>query len=173
VSWRLSGLWRGEAFYRGLPTSYWRRQILDYPDGMAEYSRDLPLTMMRYHVDPPESPVDKLLQLCHLPDRREPIPFPFEERSPAAVPVLIELLRDSHPVVRRYAADCLGDLGPQARPAVPALQQALQDREVGGLFVCTVSDAAADALDRIDPGTAPHAATPGPAGEGSGGDEGR
>jgi hypothetical protein len=58
--WRLSALWRREAFYQGRPTSYWRRQILDYPDDMAARSPDLPPSMSRYQVYPPESRVGGL-----------------------------------------------------------------------------------------------------------------
>jgi HEAT repeat protein len=103
--------------------------------------------------------VDELKRLYGVSYHTERVPFPFEERSRAVVPVLIELLRDSNPVVRRYAAECLGDLGPEARPAVPALLRALQDQEVGGFFD-TVGEAAEAALRKIDPQTAAESGVP-------------
>jgi hypothetical protein len=158
VRWRLWGLWRGEAFYQGRPTSYWRGQILHYPNNMAGYGR------RRHGAEPGHyyataSPVDELKRVCGVSCDIRQVPFPFAERSPAALPVLIELLRDRDPVLRRYAADCLGDLGPKARAAVPALLRALRDQEKGGFF-CTVSEAAADALKQIDPETAAQAGVP-------------
>jgi HEAT repeat protein len=48
------------------------------------------------------------------------------------VPALARALRDPDLFVRRFAAQALGELGPDARPAVPALKAALNDsrREV-------------------------------------------
>ncbi|HEV3259903.1 MAG TPA: HEAT repeat domain-containing protein, partial [Gemmataceae bacterium] len=49
--------------------------------------------------------------------------------GPAAVPTLIELLGAEKPEIRSQAATILGDMGPAARVAVPALKEALQDQE--------------------------------------------
>jgi HEAT repeat protein len=57
----------------------------------------------------------------------------------------LELLRDVNVVARCTAARALGQMGPQAREAMPALIQALQDREP------LVRDAVADAIGCIDP----------------------
>lgn len=46
--------------------------------------------------------------------------------GPRAVPVLISALRDTDPVVRRWAANVLFKIGPAAKDAVPALAQALK-----------------------------------------------
>jgi HEAT repeat protein len=45
-----------------------------------------------------------------------------------AVPALAAALRDAHPGARAAAADTLRRLGPEAKEAVPALQEALADR---------------------------------------------
>lgn len=37
--------------------------------------------------------------------------------------MLIEALRDQDPLVRRFAAEALGRMGPAAREAIPALQE--------------------------------------------------
>src|SRR5437016_6299536 len=59
----------------------------------------------------------------------------------------MEMLRDANVVARCTAARALGQMGPQAREALPALLQALQDREP------LVRDAAADAIGCIGPDT--------------------
>jgi HEAT repeat protein len=57
----------------------------------------------------------------------------------------IEMLRDTNVVARCTAARALGQMGLQAREALPALLQALQDREP------LVRDAAAEAVGCIAP----------------------
>jgi HEAT repeats len=47
--------------------------------------------------------------------------------GPAAVPTLVELLKDPSPFVRRTAARALAGIGRPAQAAVPALNEALQD----------------------------------------------
>ena len=61
-----------------------------------------------------------------------------------AVGVLIAALKGSDKDIRCRAAGLLGDIGPAARDAVPALLIAADDPNVG--------EAAADALRRIDAG---------------------
>ena len=62
-----------------------------------------------------------------------------------AVDTLTISLRDSDEVVRALSATALGGLGPLARRSIPALREALQDRDEN------VQKQAADALSRIDP----------------------
>lgn len=69
--------------------------------------------------------------------------------GPAAIPALKTALTDADPEVRRQAARALGQMGPEAEPAVPELTQALSDKEA------TVRLAAAQALGRIGPAAAP------------------
>jgi HEAT repeat protein len=42
----------------------------------------------------------------------------------AAIPVLMETLKDQHEDIRGLAADALGQMGPEAKAAIPALEQA-------------------------------------------------
>jgi HEAT repeat protein len=62
---------------------------------------------------------------------------------------LIDELKDEDFVVRKIAAWSLGDLGPEASPAVPALIEALKDSDR------FVRRAAAWTLGRIGPAAAP------------------
>lgn len=62
----------------------------------------------------------------------------------ASIPELITLLAHKDRYVRLTAADALGNMGPQARDAVPALTQALNDEDE------LVRQWARVALDRID-----------------------
>jgi hypothetical protein len=71
----------------------------------------------------------------------------YDPENPATFERLAceRMLRNSNPPVRKNAAGRLGALGHDARPAVPALMDALNDSEWG------VVDAAAQALLEIDP----------------------
>src|SRR5437588_12265049 len=50
------------------------------------------------------------------------------EHAQAAVPALVDAMRDEDPQVRRMVMAALGEIGPAARTAVPALANALRDR---------------------------------------------
>jgi HEAT repeat protein len=62
------------------------------------------------------------------------------EAAAKAIPVLVACLTDSLPETRRAAAESLGELGPLALEAVPALQEAVKDADKA------VREAAAKAL---------------------------
>jgi hypothetical protein len=66
--------------------------------------------------------------------------------GPGAVPVLLGLLNKESPRLRELAARSLGEMGPQAREAVPALTE-LAQREPNS----AVQSAAEEALKRINP----------------------
>jgi HEAT repeat protein len=81
-------------------------------------------------------------------------PDPLHDADAGAVPVLLGLLRDARPHMRRYAAGKLGAIGPAARSAVPALVELLRDEEAdrdADGFDRSVRPTAAWALGRIDP----------------------
>ncbi|MBX9790047.1 MAG: HEAT repeat domain-containing protein [Pirellulales bacterium] len=67
-----------------------------------------------------------------------------KDTAKIALPHLIEGLSSQVPMVRREAADALGDLGARAREAVPVLTELLTDSDP------TVAEAAKDALARIN-----------------------
>jgi HEAT repeat protein len=67
------------------------------------------------------------------------------EGEPAAVPVLLDLLRSTDPVVRKAAAEGLGAVGGPARVATPRLTPLLGDGDE------PVRLAARAALKKIDP----------------------
>jgi HEAT repeat protein len=72
-----------------------------------------------------------------------------DRRGDQVVAALTESLKDDDAFVRRDAARALGDIGPGAREAVPALTtSARKDKNTH------VRQAAADALKRIDPDAA-------------------
>jgi len=61
-----------------------------------------------------------------------------------AVPALIELLKHAREVVRMLAAGALGDMGPEARAALPALRKAGEDSSPD------VREAAKEAIRNIE-----------------------
>ena len=65
--------------------------------------------------------------------------------SKEAVPALIKALKDQDAFVRRYAAQALGEIGPDARSAASALTTALNDSRK------EVQSSAARALGKIGP----------------------
>jgi HEAT repeat protein len=75
----------------------------------------------------------------------------IDRRSVRVIPVLMEALEDPDEVSRWIAADCLGDIGAEAREAVPALQAALRGEFRSRLIKMSIELA----LQRIDPNTAP------------------
>ena len=67
----------------------------------------------------------------------------LEQLGPAAVPILIEALANSNPLARRSAARALGRLGPAAREAMPALLEAVNDKDQ------PVRETAAEAIKQV------------------------
>ncbi len=59
------------------------------------------------------------------------------------LPVLIALLKDKSPILRKYAAEALGEIGAPAKAAIPALKEALKHKDGN------VRYAAAEALKKI------------------------
>jgi hypothetical protein len=114
------GLLRNESFYDNRPTGYWSRQLRDRAPGVQTNAKQ-----------------------------------ELADGGAEAVPVLIELLQEDpdqggrSAEVRAAAAVVLGQVGPEAKAAVPALTDALKDRD------SLVRSMAADALDRIGPDAKP------------------
>src|SRR3954469_8213622 len=72
-------------------------------------------------------------------------PPPASAQTPREVARLVARLRNKSPSVRWAAARALGDIGPEAKAAVPALVKLLKDRVPGVRWV------AASALGRMMP----------------------
>jgi hypothetical protein len=142
----VKGYVRGESFYRGRPTSYWSQKICSCPNP-PRYER----WFLRPAFRPtPASWLDQLKQTAGF--GRPVYTFhvrPLRDEDAAAVPVLVELLRDPDAGVRMYVAETLGPLGGKAKAAVPALREALRDDGVGG-FGMQVRGKAAESLRLIE-----------------------
>jgi HEAT repeat protein len=77
----------------------------------------------------------------------------IDRTGPLVIPALIKALADSNELICWIAADCLGQIGSEAREAVPALQQALRRP----FKIALIRRGVAFALERIEP----HAAAAG------------
>ena len=107
VRWWVCGRLRGEAFYRGKPTSYWRGRVLAWNDlGFYPPANDLIVRRPPWWADCLPWRSGRAASLA------EEEPFP--ENDPAAVPVLVELLRDRDADVRADAAEALKRINPLA-----------------------------------------------------------
>src|SRR5262245_43697358 len=118
------GLLRGERFYAGKPTSYWR-QTLKAEKGQAP------------QPSPPSYLMSLIKSLPFLPQDDRPYQGAFWELrngDRSAIPVLIQLLRDDDPEIRMLALQAIEQigsrLGPVARKeAAPALVEASKDKD--------------------------------------------
>jgi HEAT repeat protein len=85
----------------------------------------------------------------------------FEERAAPAVPALIDAIREEDPLTGLFAVLALGQIGPDARTAVPALIEWLRSRDTVNVACATgmtgrraqlpIAAAAAETLGKIGP----------------------
>jgi hypothetical protein len=104
---------RGEAFFRGQPTSSW-------------------LKLVRHYITTGVPP--RTRSPAWLGDRPDVLPLLNPAHADAAVPVLVELLRSKDSDIRREAAAALGWAATRREQAIRALIAALEDdnRQVRG-----------------------------------------
>jgi len=102
VRWPIHGWLRGEAFYHGMPTSYWSREIQRWK-GSGGYSGpacgNQPLQRLTW--------ADELKQYFGFATYRMPEVL---DTPPLALPVLRELTEDARPEVRSCAVRAIQDL---------------------------------------------------------------
>jgi HEAT repeat protein len=123
------GSLRGENFYHGRPTSYWRKQLLDPAPGVQTNTvlalssggaEAVPVLIDLLHGDrgtgETEVRLEAALALGHMGPEAEP-----------AVPALTEALGDPSADLRLAAAEALARVGPAASAAVPAMTQLLKE----------------------------------------------
>jgi HEAT repeat protein len=122
----LWGRLRGEHFYHGRPACSWRAAIQGW---FWPSTRNLKSISLSTGSPMPLAQVWQRL-FGSGPEEANERPAVLSG-DPEALPVLVDLLRDSDWVVRQEAALGLGNLGPAAAPAVPALAAALKDGDAG------------------------------------------
>jgi hypothetical protein len=144
VHWRLIGWVRGEAFYQGRPTSYWRSEC-------QCWRWNPPCTgpgyWCRFRSDDRYSWIEKYL----------PVPkMALLQGDPGALPVLLELLDVDEAAHEVLTVSALHNLGPAARPAVPRLMDLVQRRgkiegHIYQALLAMDSQAAVEAMAMIAP----------------------
>jgi hypothetical protein len=122
--WIIHGLWHGESFYKGLPTSYWREQAKEWAD--SEKTVDGGGFSGSGDAAPPPKLLDQIRERGNKALPTNPAPSPIGHHR-KGIPVFLELLDDPDPDVRRYAAFALADIGQEAKVAVPRLAGLLRD----------------------------------------------
>jgi HEAT repeat protein len=84
----------------------------------------------------------------------------IDRKGAVVIPALIKALGDDNEMLCWIAADCLGQMGPEAREAVPALRQAL----LRPFKISLIRKGVTLALQEIDPQAAAEAGVGEPAG---------
>jgi len=118
VRWRLVGWVKGEAFYRGRPTSFWSELLV------ADFAANSPASSPLIDRDFPCG----WLQAAGLFTRSSSF-SPFDlVGTPECIPVCRELLDEKHPpLVRAYAAYSLRDAESETETILPVLIELLRD----------------------------------------------
>jgi hypothetical protein len=111
VYWRIIGRARGEAFYQGMPTSYWKNELRRFEMMDFFLSGDL-----YFRPRPPTSTERWLRKHLGIHFAKNPFASGCCE-DPAVLPVLMELLGCEDPQVQLIAIQSLAAIGPEARPA--------------------------------------------------------
>jgi hypothetical protein len=143
VHWRLIGWAKGEAFYQGRPTSYWRWECERWQPGrLWSYSS------WSWHRAPSqwENVLNRLLDTPFSSSEG----LPLHQGEPEGVPVLIELVESSRGNTRLIAIQGLAHVGRSANGAVAVLRRILWENEIPDPFAWS-------ALREIDPEAADHA----------------
>jgi HEAT repeat protein len=112
------GLVRGQHFYRGFPSGYWARVLRGLPDDNSSGQPKTPAWWEGW------LPAQLNTMLADLGATGDPAVL---KGDPAAVPVLTDLLRYPDVAERARATLGISRVGPPAKPAVPALLDALGD----------------------------------------------
>src|SRR5262245_27047215 len=111
VHWGLTGWWRGEPFFRGMPASYYAAQISRMWGG----ARSPIETSARKHVSDGVADV-----FWGAPETwKGMFGMLTDPASLDALPVLIALAENADPQVRGLSVSCLSKLNEGAAPAVP------------------------------------------------------
>ncbi len=101
----LTGWLRGEAFYQGRPTSYWRGELEGYRNTSFLSFSSYDIVILEKKMGFLERNLGWLRK-----DAQEEEPWPLLTGDPAALPVLEELSQDGNPSIVTlviFAQDCL------------------------------------------------------------------
>jgi hypothetical protein len=130
----LTGLARGESFYKGRPTSYWRNEAKAVAEEMKlldaavlgksrsqRVASIVTLNSRPTFYEPVRALINKLIP------RRSP-PVRPKGDDPAAIPVLLELLYDDDDDIRETVSLALSHSGESGLVVIARLQELLHDQ---------------------------------------------
>jgi hypothetical protein len=109
VRWPVYGWLRGEAFYQGMPASWWEGKIYQLNGQLSSMDR----VLERWTGNAPTSEsVGAVFLVLDYVQYPVPVAVPFDlaSRDSAVLPVLIELLRSDDVFIRLAAVSLLADL---------------------------------------------------------------
>src|SRR6266849_6838771 len=112
----IAGYLRGERFFRGLPASYWREQLLER-ERLRELLRKERASQPFMDCQPARAPkhwTDSLPSFLRKRSAVDELDAPLFERDIEALNVLLDLLRDQDTEVRQSACVEIGKIGPPA-----------------------------------------------------------
>lgn len=113
------GLVRGESFYKGKPTSYWRGVAKDNVLFLRQHMESRPVALTPTYFEQTQAFLGKLFT--------RGIEEPPDVKDPAALPVYIEMLDAEDADVRWFAAMMFHNSEPPAETAIPRLIPLLHD----------------------------------------------
>ncbi|OAI46024.1 hypothetical protein AYO44_12135 [Planctomycetaceae bacterium SCGC AG-212-F19] len=139
VHWRVIGWWRADAIYQGRPTSYWVNEIEAsyqpimiggssyvvplYDDGRAIWCVERSASLWNQVLDRVMPRTPQLADLSNI------VGGPLLDGDPAALPMLLALVRNESAKVRHVAISGLVAQGREKLEVITALQEAVNDQD--------------------------------------------
>jgi len=121
----LKGIVNGERFYRGKPSSFWSKKIQGGQLGFSWSGRVFYVNQKRSPIPWLPGWIQQPLQKIGWPSNEVEVSVDSPDKD--FVTLLLDLIKDDDPAVRRFAAKSIGAYQPVDKDAISALRKALLD----------------------------------------------